>query len=185
MTFGAQNLDDLLELEVDGEVLLETEIEECTDARSGITLRVEGEGADFDALMAYRDIYYTTQRAMVTQDVIPPGHYFMLGDNTQDSSDSREWKFTRFRVEDGRGGYAELRGNTRRGENPVNDLRTPGGRYVWLRDEWGERHHLEGPQNLGTEAAPFVPRDMIQGRALAVFWPISPGKDVYRLKWVR
>ena len=34
------------------------------------------------------------------------------------------------------------------------------------------------------ERAPFVPRELIAGRALLVFWPLVPWKGVLRLKWV-
>jgi hypothetical protein len=32
--------------------------------------------------------------------------------------------------------------------------------------------------------APFVPRDLIRGRALAVFWPVIPWRGISRLKWI-
>jgi len=32
--------------------------------------------------------------------------------------------------------------------------------------------------------APFVRRDLIVGRAVAVFWPLSLAHKVWRLQWV-
>ena len=56
--------------------------------------------------------------------------------------------------------------------------------------EWGERYSFASssrrPVAGGTgERAPFVPRELIAGRALLVFWPLAPWKGVLRLKWVR
>ena len=32
--------------------------------------------------------------------------------------------------------------------------------------------------------APTVPRELIQGRSLAVFWPIKPTRGLWRLGWL-
>ena len=112
----------------------------------------------------------------------------MLGDNTQDSSDSREWRFVRYARPHGDGEPEILRGNARRGENPrVVGYGEPDGPWTFLRDEWGEGHwfHESELERIAPEAAPLVPRDMIQGKALAVFWPQNPFAGVTRLKWVR
>jgi hypothetical protein len=113
--------------------------------------------------------------------------YFMLGDNTQNSSDSREWTFARYRFNDRSSGTEQvLRGNYEHNTNPWIDVGNPDGPVVWLRDEWGELHGLpqSDVQRLESETAPFVPRDMILGRAMATFWPLDPFRDVYRLGWV-
>jgi hypothetical protein len=36
-----------------------------------------------------------------------------------------------------------------------------------------------------SENVPYVARRLVQGRALAVFWPWSPRLGVYRWKWIR
>ena len=188
--FGAQNLDDLLEIDIDGEVLCALEIPQAADQSALVHLRVDGGGADFDELMVYRDIYY--QAGASGETYIPEDSYFMLGDNTQDSSDSREWKFARFSLaEPGDDGQPvvrrrEIRGNLRHTENPRYVTGGPNGTEVILRDEWGERHRfpLRGNHKLPADPSPFVTRDLIQGRALAVFWPISFKHDVFRPGWV-
>jgi len=74
--------------------------------------------------------------------------------------------------------------------NPfVTSLGTPDLRPItWFRDEWGELHHFEAGEVTQarpvTETAPFVPRDQILGRAIAVFWPIRPLDSIYRFKRV-
>jgi signal peptidase I len=184
ISFGAQNMDDMLELDVDGDKLLELEIPPALDQASTITLRQDGEGADFTDLETYRDIYYTSDRG-TTLFKIPPGSYVMLGDNTQDSSDSREWLFGKYHV-----GDQVIRGNWRSNDpqapNPFIDSADPEGRRVFFRDEWGELHTFFQKPNVVPEfeQAPFVPRNLIVGRAVIVFWPLVPSMNVWRVKWV-
>jgi hypothetical protein len=196
VSFGAQNMDDLLSLEVDGEVVAELEIDPAEDQTATITLRVEGEGADFEDLEACRDIHYTESVAGSSEFAIPADSYVMLGDNTQDSSDSREWQFVHYRwpASDG-----FVRGNFRaQNENPQTVVGGAEGPRVFFRDEWGELHtFLAREAQLGPsrELAPFVPRHLVTGRALIVFWPLTAlwppnwfddaTPVVWRLKWIR
>ena len=93
-----------------------------------------------------------------------------------------------------------LVGNNRAGDNPSREANRDGaGRIFRFTDEWGTDHLLQVDQSgapeaapawlqradrLGNEPAPFVERDLIVGRALAVFWPILPHKGIVRLEWV-
>lgn len=190
VAFAAQNLDDRLELEIAGEAVCELEVEPTADQRSGVFLEVVGEGADFGDLMVSRDIYYLDDG--LSEVTIPDGEYFMLGDNTQDSSDGREWRYRRYRLPEGGGddGSAPriLRGNARGNENPRTvGYGRPEGPLLVFEDEWGETHWFPSGvlESLPPEAAPFVPRHMIQGKALAVFWPLNPRLSIYRLNWIR
>ena len=112
-----ENLDDRLRFELDGELLIEVEIPAATQQRSTITLGTEGGGARFDEIEIFRDIYYTTGGAM-NEWSIPDDCYVMLGDNTQDSADSREWRLVGYRFTDGERAGETIRGNMRGTENP-------------------------------------------------------------------
>jgi signal peptidase I len=181
VSFAAQNMDDLLALEIDGEKVLELEIPPAVDQASCFQLRVEGEGADFSSLELYRDIFYLEDNRK-SEFVIPDGCYVMLGDNTQDSSDSRFWTLTTMTGEDGQ----PVRGNYFPPQNPIQIPGDPRGARVFLRDEWGDLHTFMSTESAtaNLEWAPFVRRDMILGRAVAVFWPFSFKYKVWRLQWV-
>ena len=190
--FAVENLDDRLSLNINGKTLISTDVAPQAYPDSRIHLEQRGGTGDFTDLMVQRDIHYTSGTKN-REYAIPEGHYLMLGDNTQDSSDSREWTLDGYAlVEDG----TEIKGNLRQTQNPYRE-----GPVTWLEDVYGERHALsvEGTPRLGAlpesvepkearhlppEPAPYVPRDLITGRAIAVFWPVNPLKDLIRFKWI-
>lgn len=184
--FAAINLDDRLALELDGEEVAALEIESVTGRGSGAAIATGAGSARFDDLMVERDIYYTGTRGSTweTNGAIPPEHYVMLGDNTQDSADSRDWEAVRFTWRDAENEERTARGNFRgSNENPTRNAALGLTRF---RDEWGEPHWFstaDGRQGLQAPA-PLVPRELIQGRALAVFWPIKPHRGLWRLAWL-
>lgn len=182
--FAALHLDDRLALELDGEEVLALEVEPHAGKGSGVALANGAGTVAFDELMVERDIYYTGARWGATWETrIPAGHYVMLGDNTQDSADSRDWEAVRFTWEEA-GEERSARGNFRgSNENPTRNAALGLTRF---RDEWGEEHWFPtagGRQGLQAPA-PLVPRELIQGRALAVFWPIKPHRGLWRLAWL-
>jgi signal peptidase I len=183
LAFGAQNLDDLLELDLDGRVVASLEIPPALDQDAYVHLELAGDGAELDDLAVSRDIYYLDRGT--SQVVLPAGSYFMLGDNTQDSADGREWRLRRYEI---RADSSPLRGEARDGENPrVVGYGDADGAKLVFRDEWGERHwmRLGEMREMPPEDVHFVPRELVLGRALAVFWPIDPLHGIVRLKWVR
>jgi signal peptidase I len=185
--FAIENLDDRLRLEVDGNVLVELAVDPASDQRSSAAIAVHGAGADLTDLHLLRDLFYVPQdlpRGMVS---IPAERYFFLGDNTLDSADGRDWKSTRLRWTDPAGETHVYRGNFRgRGENPASGTGPGGEAYTGFRDEWGNYRWFpsdEVQRDLEV-AASLVPRHLIQGRALAVFWPLQPWRGVMRLGWL-
>lgn len=195
-SFAVQNVDDQLQLELDGDVVATLDVPPSINQASSFTVRVEGEGADFDELETWRDIYYTAG-TKGREFRIPAGHYVMLGDNTQDSSDSREWLFATHRW-DGPGSNGEyVRGNLFPPQprdplngNPIVVQGGADGPRYFFRDEWGELHDFVArPGTQGpNEEAPYVARELIVGRAVLVFWPLWPftgDPAIWRLKFVR
>jgi signal peptidase I len=195
VAFSAQNLDDELALELDGKRVASAPIVQAANQEASVTLALEGGGAELEQLQVWRDIYYTEPQSTSSAEwIVPEGHYFMLGDNTQDSSDSREWQVVELSW---KGAPAPVRGNARGGgpggyrldSNPIRE-RTADGPLTFFRDVYGELHVFPtGDETSGshppTASAPFVPRRLITGRALAVFWPFSWKYSTYRLKWIR
>jgi signal peptidase I len=203
VSFAAQNMDDMLQLEIDGDIVATLEVPRSANQIANYTLREEGEGANFEDLEVYRDIYYTLGSTSTFK--IPPGNYVMLGDNTQDSSDGREWRLAVYHTGEGHTGEGHtdegraddgfVRGNDFKG-NPEIRAGGPEGNHVFFRDEFGDLHDfIERPGDRGPDiAAPFVPRNLITGRAIIVFWPMTwlyppnwSDKNVpllTRLKWI-
>ncbi len=186
--FAVQNLDDRIALEIDGDEVAWAEVEPVSRPEGGLSLEVRGSGAELTGLEAFRDIYYIAdpksgRRTWWTE--IPAGHYVMLGDNAQDSADSRDWRGKVYEFETPDGETLRKRGNFREGENPARGTigSEPARRF---RDEWGEVHWFAeraGRPELEVHA-PLVPRELIQGRAMAVFWPILPHRGIVRLTWL-
>jgi signal peptidase I len=184
---SAQNLDDELCLSLDGEEWLRADIEHERDLRSHVKLTVQGGAAAIDELALYRDLHYTSERSVSTEFEIPAGCYVMMGDNSPESADGREWQMVEFEMRDG-DRIAVERGNLRGPEeNPRYGRGKNGADRVFLIDEYGER--IDFARAAATQrppyASPYVPRELIKGRAFSIFWPIRPDLGVYRIGWIR
>jgi signal peptidase I len=143
------------------------------------TLAVEGAPLTVDDLRIDRDLRYVNdwtgnpegQRQGVD---VPDDSYFMLGDNTRNSSDSRRWRLVTTWLKDGR--------TIRRDSNGTVDYLRSAAADVELKQTrdaegilrtWAESEE-DGERGARTEAAPFVHRDLVVGRAFLVFWPCLP-----------
>lgn len=187
--------DHRLRLEVDGEVLHEHDLTlSPTDAtRNRTTFRSEGRWR-LGMVEVARDIHYLPprQNAAPLYDV-DEGHYFMMGDNTQNSLDSRDWKARVLRFEPPLAdGTAEVHGDVMDGgvdpffDNPRwNRDRS----LMTFRDGFGELRTFTPDELMQAEdrevASPLVPREYVLGRALAVFLPVPPFAPVARIGLVR
>ena len=188
VAFSVENLDDRLRLTIDGREFLALDIEANEHGEASLTIGVSGAGADVTELRVARDIYYLTREERSSWEVtIPPGSYVMLGDNTQDSADSRLWDSKTYTLSGNDGSPIEAKGNFRIGENPVFARVKGGGNQVRFRDTFGEVHWIPRsapPDMLGGRNEPLVARELILGRALAVFWPINPFRGLWRVGWL-
>lgn len=178
-------------------VVLEKELELPSKPapRNGARFSTGAGGWELGGVTAWRDIHYLPPRQTTADPVfeIDPGHYFMMGDNTQNSLDSRDWQAEVMTFEPPLHGMAVLRGD-RMSNGPVPFFNNPrlnqSGSVMTFRDEHGGLHALSmeevrSAQRDGLEAAPLVPREYVLGRALAVFLPLWPFSDVNRFGLVR
>lgn len=136
------------------------------------TLRVQVRGGDvvaFDQLRVERDLHYLpTSRpgeGGIRVFEIPPDHYFMMGDNTQQSVDSRDWTAITVAVDDA-GNLVDpaknpdarrVRGNLRAvpiGAAPdpdENPIVVPSENAIVFSDELGQVRRLHGEVAIGLD----------------------------------
>lgn len=107
---------------------------------------------------------------------VPAESYFMLGDNTNNSHDSRRWRTVTQHLVDGRTirydyskspDYLDVDFDSATTPKQVTDV--DGLVRTWFEEDEDPERGSE------TSAAPFVHRDLIVGRAFLVFWPWNPG----------
>ncbi|MCI0589002.1 MAG: signal peptidase I [Planctomycetes bacterium] len=153
-----------------------------------VSIEAKGGKASLSDLRLERDIHYTKDGG-VTSEFIPAGRYFMLGDNTQNSADSRAWESITVILDEPIDGRTELRGNFRADPNyaEANPREIPrSGEPVHLfTDYLGETFRLRSRMSGPRAPEPYVRREHILGRALVVFWPVWPLAPELRWKLIR
>ncbi len=212
-TIRFEHVDDRCRAWIDGDLIATLE---CTDFKTiqkikKVGLDISSRGGTelrFSDVTIDRDLHYTPSSDFDKLDAnfariisVPEGHYFMMGDNTLQSVDGRDWtKLTVGMSKDGKivdpikhPEAKQLGGNSRFGspsrrindENPVIINDETHGQHIVFTDLIGEVYDLEGSMaeygstfestngNWTPPKSPvmFVPREHILGRALIGFWP--------------
>jgi signal peptidase I len=167
----------------DGRGIGETDPFSHGESSQRLSFEAEGLPLAVEEVRIDRDVEHTNDWALghpgrAEGVAIPTDSYFMLGDNTGKSSDSRKWQMATIHLRDG----SVIRHDRDPGNDDSSRVRysTPSGetrtvgRVVdadgvsrrWYRDE-----EVGAPEQ---EVHPFVPRDLIVGRAFFIFWPWAP-----------
>ncbi|MFH2002288.1 MAG: S26 family signal peptidase, partial [Planctomycetota bacterium] len=102
--------------------------------------------------------------------VVPPEHYFALGDNTQNSADSRYWVAAVLTLNNGE----EIKGNYEPNEsNPINKISC-----FQIKDQYGNIRFVDqsllSKRYYDKNPEPFIHKKLMLGKAMVVFWPIFP-----------
>jgi hypothetical protein len=201
-----RNVDDELVLELDGDVVLrrpyrtrgvDAEFDPRGRTRFETHVAIEAQGSfSLTDVGLWRDIFYlpdgnARSGASSAVYVVPDHEYMVLGDNTQNSWDTRQWEMATYKLKDGR----EISGNYfAHGQNPLaNPDSNPAvdGATIWFRNIYGQQYQFPRTDLAGDLDDPTIvsvhsfPADFLLGKALAVFWPLPPFSPTWRLKWVR
>lgn len=193
------NVDDTLIVEIDGdatEILMpardspdETPFDETGNA---ILVDARKLDAELTNLRIDRDLHYAPDGDPDEVWDVPAGHYFMLGDNTQHSKDSRLWKIAEAHLANGE----VIRWEPSEGEGRMRNpqLMPSGGpetTIIVAADIEGHTRRFKKGDVVDLKRDldhPFVSRDHLVGRAFSVFWPIylpPLSKSPTRVKLIR
>ena len=164
-----------------------------------VAIRTSGSFA-LDDLGLWRDIHYLPDGdpnggSPSENYTIPDDEFMVLGDNTQNSWDCRQWKRATYTFKDG----ATISGNyfndslLSDDSEPVNSESNPWSRGsdIHFRNDYGQEYVFPRTDLRGDDVDPewtnvhSVPKKLLLGKALAVFWPLPPFSSTWRFKWVR
>lgn len=171
------NIDDRLTIHLDGEEIAMADYDYAPDLYDSQTNKVEFGpvdcGAEIEDITLYRDIHYISGNTK--EFFVPEGHYFALGDNTQNSADSRIWHSVVYTKKDG----AIIKGDSDSFQLPPFSMRS-GKRLegVNIVDIYGDKLTIPASElksvNHTSHPEHFIPEKLMLGKAMCVFWPIYP-----------
>lgn len=155
-----------------------------------LSIRLRGAAVTLTGLRVDHDLYYTNHRTdsgfvpMAGETLsIPDDGYFMLGDNTRRSSDSRRWTAAGRKLKDGTEIWWEWstmpKWITKDGKTWNEVVDVEGVTRRWLDDD-------RDPETSSlSKRMPTVARDRIVGRAwfALVFWPLK-GQSLERIRFI-
>lgn len=138
-----------------------------------VRLGIEKGTFAFSSIALSRDTYYTTAEGSGRRGYkvkVPEDCYFVLGDNSPKSKDSRLWYEVSYTLEDSRkvSGDHSPAGP----EDTLNPVKLPG--KTIFRDKFGNIFFLPENQKGESKPSPFVPKSLLLGRAILIFWPLWP-----------
>jgi signal peptidase I len=187
--------DEAVQLSIDGELISRREfVGEAGDAKNSLSLETAGGAITVDNIVVDRDTHYTNQ---ILGDVfntvqIPEGMYFMLGDNSLQSSDGRFWREVEVTLDQPVNGVKQLIGGSAtsgaNSQGNPRDFPAPqlGTRLQSIfRDQYGEEYRYAAGRVTRSNLHHFVPREYFLGRAFFVFWPLPPFSPAWRIGLVR
>jgi signal peptidase I len=161
--------------------------EETSSGGQALALTASGAPLTLDGLRIERDLAYTQGSSEHRHDLgtgfrIPDDSYFMLGDNTTSSSDSRAWQSEGKALKDGREVWWNVSGNDR-----TYPAQVPGTSRWHVVDLDGVERWWDEADEVRPDPerrwVSFVPRANVIGRAFYIFWPAFP-EFPHRLRWI-
>ena len=145
------------------------------EGRHRVVFEADGIQATITDARIDRDVHYTQDGEWD----IPEGNYFMLGDNTNSSKDSRAWKIAEVQLKDGTIiRWEEARYTNGDPPGQPSSSFDPSGpdQVIEVKadiDGLVRRFHTSDVAKKTVDKAwPFVSKDHLVGRAFAIFWPI-------------
>ncbi len=148
---------------------------EGREGRAGIG--VSGAQVEIGDVRIEHDLQYRRDGAGVW--TVPEGRFFMLGDNTGSSQDSRVWQAYVLRMRDGRELVAPARARLDDDDrDSTPNFRTLPDDSGWeFHDSYGVPRRVLRDEVVADpieEAQPYVKREDIVGRAFLIFFPFPP-----------
>jgi len=137
-------------------------------------MRMHAESLRIDRDLRYENDWDANPSAERNGIDIPADSYFMLGDNTSNSADSRRWRLVTVHVRGGgtiRHDYSDSPGyltSPLDGTSLKRVVDASGITRTWAEEDEDPERGSE------TQPSPFVHEDLIVGRAFVIFWPCWP-----------